>query len=263
MSGLPRSGSTLLSSILNQNPRFNSGPNSPIINMMMSIQTFKYDDMYKANPEEKSVDTIMRSIILNYYYYHKEEILIDKNRGWTGYMDMIFKYITPNVKIICPVRDMKEILASFITLLQKNNYPPDSFIDTHFSQPATDDDRCKYLLGPGILGQSIINLLEGIEKYPNNILLVDYNKLVTDIPKTMKKIYKFLGEEYFEHSSEVKQSYTLNDEETYKLKDMHTVRPIVKKISKDPKTVLSKFILDECDTNEILQKYETLRKLNT
>ena len=31
MTGLPRSGSTLLSSILNQNPKFYSGPSSPVV----------------------------------------------------------------------------------------------------------------------------------------------------------------------------------------------------------------------------------------
>lgn len=260
MAGMPRSGSTLLSSILNQNPRFNAGPNSPVINMMFAMERFKSDDMYKANPEEKSLETIMRSVILNYYFYHAEPVCFDKNRGWTGYMDMLFKYISPDAKIICPVRDIKEILSSFITLLRKNNYPPDSFIDVHFDGKQTDDDRCRYLLGPGILGQSLINLLEGIKKYPDNILLVDYDELVSDLPKTMKRIYKFLGEEYFEHTTNVKQSFTLNDREVYKLEDMHTVRPTIKKISPIPDIILSKFMLDQCDTNEVIQEYEKIRK---
>jgi hypothetical protein len=80
------------------------------------------------------------------------------------------------------------------------------------------------------------------------------------MPKAMKKIYDFLGEEYYEHSSEVKQSYNVNDEEIYKLKDMHTIRSEIKKTSQDPKDVLPETILTICDTNEVLQKYENLRK---
>jgi len=38
MAGLPRSGSTLLSSILNQNPRFYSGPSSPVLGAMYAVE---------------------------------------------------------------------------------------------------------------------------------------------------------------------------------------------------------------------------------
>ena len=38
MAGLPRSGSTLLSSILNQNPRFYSGPSSPVLGAMYALE---------------------------------------------------------------------------------------------------------------------------------------------------------------------------------------------------------------------------------
>lgn len=258
MAGMPRSGSTLLSSILNQNPILNSGPNSSVINMMMSIENFKNDDMYQAYPVEKSLDTVVRSIILNYYYYHKEPICIDKNRGWTAYMDTIFKYITPNPKIICPVRDIKSILTSFISLLRKNNYEPGNFIDKNLQGDKTDDNRCRYLLGPGIVGQSILNMINVMEKYPNNILLVDYDELINNIPKTMKRIYNFLDEEYFEHSLDIKQSFDINDEKVYKLNGMHKIRPTIKKISNHPESILSEFILNECDTNQIIKKYEKL-----
>ena len=261
MAGMPRSGSTLLSSILNQNPNFNSGPNSSVVNMMTSISNLKNQEMYEAYPVEKSLETILRSIILNYYYYHKEPICIDKNRGWTGYMDMIFKYITPNPKIICPVRDIKSILTSFISLLRKNNYNPDNFIDKNLQGDKTDDNRCRYLLGPGIVGQSILNMIDVMEKYPNNILLVHYDDLINNVPETMKKIYHFLDEEYFEHSLDIKQSFNINDEKVFKLKGMHKIRPKIKKISNNPENILSKFILNECDTNEVIKKYEKLKNM--
>jgi len=228
---------------------------------MITIDNFRNDDMFKADPKPTSLETILRSIILNFYYYNDKPICIDKNRGWTGYMEYIIKYINPNPKIICPVRDIKGVLTSFITLLRKNNYPKDSFIDTqlkHLENP-TDDDRCRYLLGPGILGQSIVNLLDGVKNYPDNILLVDYDELVNNTDSTMKKIYDFLGEEYFQHSTKIKQSHTLNDKEVYKLEGMHTVRSKVEKTSPDPSNVLSEFMLHECDTNEVLQEYEKYR----
>ena len=37
MAGLPRAGSTLLSTLLNQNPRIYSGPSSPVLGAMYGI----------------------------------------------------------------------------------------------------------------------------------------------------------------------------------------------------------------------------------
>ena len=37
MAGLPRAGSTLLSSLLNQNPNLYSGPSSPVLGAMYTI----------------------------------------------------------------------------------------------------------------------------------------------------------------------------------------------------------------------------------
>ena len=52
MAGLPRSGSTLLSSILNQNPRFYSGPSSPVLGAMFAVEQ---DFMGKKNWTENEL----------------------------------------------------------------------------------------------------------------------------------------------------------------------------------------------------------------
>ena len=52
MGGLPRSGSTLLSSILNQNPRFYSGPSSPVLGAMVSTHdNFLQNELYHGYPK--------------------------------------------------------------------------------------------------------------------------------------------------------------------------------------------------------------------
>ena len=43
MAGLPRAGSTLLSTLLNQNPRFYSGPSSPVLGAMFSVHDNPYN----------------------------------------------------------------------------------------------------------------------------------------------------------------------------------------------------------------------------
>ena len=69
--------------------------------------------------------------------------------------------------------------------------------------------------------------------------------------ETMKKIYEFLGEEYFEHDfKNIENIHRENDKEVYGLADMHEVRNKLGKVSKDPKDVLSENILNLCKGTE-------------
>ena len=56
MAGLPRSGSTLLSSILNQNPKFYSGPSSPVLSTMYAIEN------HLTNDELFDIDKIFEAV---------------------------------------------------------------------------------------------------------------------------------------------------------------------------------------------------------
>jgi len=68
MSGLPRSGSTLLSSILNQNPRMHSGPSSPVVATMLALESsLSNDELYLAYPKPDQARKIISSVIDNYY----------------------------------------------------------------------------------------------------------------------------------------------------------------------------------------------------
>ena len=55
IAGLHRSGVTLLSSILNQNPRFYSGPLSPVLGIMKNIENnIEKLEYYKSSPKPGS-----------------------------------------------------------------------------------------------------------------------------------------------------------------------------------------------------------------
>ena len=68
MAGLPRSGSTLLSSLLNQNPRFYSGPSSPVVGTMMQIQNdLANNELYIAYPKPHQATELVASVASHYY----------------------------------------------------------------------------------------------------------------------------------------------------------------------------------------------------
>lgn len=260
MAGLPRSGSTLLSSILNQNPRFYSGPSSPVVSTMLMLeQGFSNDELFIGYPKLDQAKQIISSVLPQYYSDISKPVIFDKNRSWTIRMEYIQGYFGIPPKVICPVRDTAEILTSFISMIHRNPMSVNgkiNFIDEQLVKlniPLTDDNRCEFLASPdGILGQSVEGIRKALmEGYDSSIHFVEYQDLVNSPEKTMSKIYEFLGEEEFEHDfNNLKNANRENDEIVYGFSDMHEVRSKLKSISKKPEEVLSENILEKCKNTE-------------
>jgi sulfotransferase len=267
MSGLPRSGSTLLSSILNQNPRFYSGPSSPVVATMITLeQSFSNDELFLGYPKPQQAKEIIASVLSQYYSDRQEPVIFDKNRSWTVRMEYISGYFDIQPKVICPVRDTAEILTSFISMIRRNPYQVDgkiNFIDEMLVKnniPLTDDNRCEFLASPvGILGQSVEGLRKALmEGNDNNIYLVEYRDLVNNPKETIEKIYEFLGEESFEHTFDNLENVNReNDAKIYGFADMHEVRPEVKVTASSPEEILSENILEKCKNTEFWRIIES------
>ena len=256
MAGLPRSGSTLLSSILNQNPRFYSGPSSPVLSLISVIEShLQNDELYHGYPKPDQAHLIISNIIQQFYSDVGNPVVIDKNRAWPARVAHIEHYITRKAKIICPVRDIEEILTSLIMMIRRNPYKEGNlrinFVDEQLVKlniPLTDDNRCEYIAGPqGILGQSLNAIIEGFQQgYEDRFHFVEYQDLVSNPKETLKKLYDFLEEEPFEHTFDnLKNQNRENDMKVYGLKDMHEVRSELKSTSSDPLKILSPYVLNK------------------
>lgn len=260
ISGLPRSGSTLLSSILNQNPRFYSGPSSPVVATMLTLEnSLSNDELFLAYPKPDQAREIISSVLPQFYSDRQEPVVFDKNRSWTVRMNYIPGYFDIEPKVICPVRDTAEILTSFITMLRRNPYQVNgkiNFIDEMLVKnniPLTDDNRCEFLASPdGILGQSVEGLRKAlVEGYDKSIHLIEYRDLVNNPVETLQKIYEFLGEQPFEHTFDnLENQNHEKDSVVYGLSDMHEVRSELKSISPNPREILSQEIMERCKNTE-------------
>lgn len=267
MSGLPRSGSTMLSAILNQNPKFYSGPSSPVVPTMLAIEnSLAQDELYRAYPKPEMAREIISSVLSNYYMDVNKPVVIDKNRSWVNRIHYIRGYFgIENPKILCPVRSTAEILTSFISMIRRNQFSPDgkiNFIDEMLVKnniPLTDENRCAFLAsGNGILGQSYDGLTKALMEGNQKCLhFIEYQDLVTDPETTMKKVYEFLEQEYFEHDfTSLKNTHKENDSEVYGIPDMHEVRPELKATAPSPEEVLPESILQQCVNSEFWRNLE-------
>jgi sulfotransferase len=260
VSGLPRSGSTLFKSILNQNPDIHCGAISPVLEIMYyTEQYFEKSEQALAYPKPEQHHKIISSVIDNYYDDVNKPIICDKCRAWPNNVDRIQKYITKTPKILCPVRDVIEILASFIQMIHRNSNQV-SFVDKALRDAGyalTDDNRCDYLMSPeGIVDQSLYAFGEGFNKNCEKYMhLIEYNDLVSHPEKTMRKVYQFLEFPYYSHDFEnLNHKYRERDDDVYGLSDMHEVRKKLNKVSKRPEEVLSDYVLNKYSNMEFWRK---------
>ena len=119
ISGLPRSGSTLLANILAQNPRFEATASSSILAVITSIRE-NWDAMFAATPNEQGKIDVMRGILPSFYQRTAKPVVFDKCRGWLAFLEMAELILERKAKVLVPVRDMRDILASFEKLWRKN-----------------------------------------------------------------------------------------------------------------------------------------------
>ena len=76
--GLPRSGSTLLTALLNQNTNIHAGTLSPVFELMFYSDEILHKEQAKAFPKPKIFQEIVTNNIINYYSDVKNEVVIDK-----------------------------------------------------------------------------------------------------------------------------------------------------------------------------------------
>ena len=262
MAGLPRAGSTLLSTLLNQNPRFHSGPSSPVLGAMYATHdNFIGNELYTGYPKPDSVNKIIGSIIENWYSDIDQPVVIDKNRAWCARVPFIEGYIQQEAKIIVPVRRVDEILASILTMIKRNPFqegqPRINFVDEQLVKmniPINDENRCEYLLtGQGGIVYEALNATKmGVDDgHDDKFHYVDYNDLITDPQGQLNEIYEFLGEESFEHTFDnLSNEHREDDLTTYGLGDMHEVHSKLEKTSSDPDKVLPASIIELYNHNK-------------
>lgn len=236
LSGLPRSGSTLLSSLLSQNDKIYAGGNSPVCQLMwdtqVSVHTSSYQQIMANNKLDIAYDLI-RNIPDLYYKDVNQNIIFDKCRSWTlnANLDLIKNHITNEPKIIILIRPIEEIINSFCFLYEKNNQsiePENLLID--WSEPMMRSY------------QGILNIINN--ENTNNYLIISYNDLILETENVLDKIYKFCNLEYFKHNLNNIVNKYQEDDSIYNLEGMHFVRETISK--RNIKNYLSNDILEKC-----------------
>jgi sulfotransferase len=203
ISGLPRSGSTLLAAILRQNPQFHATISSPVGGMYMALE----GAMSRRNEaavliEEAQRRDVLKGLFTNYYYtIQKNKLVFDTNRLWCAKLPALTQ-LFPKARIVCCVRDIPWIMDSIERLVRKNafelsgmfGYHPGSTVFTRINQLAT---------GEGMVRHAFDALKEGFfGEQASRLILVEYEALARAPKSTLQLLYNLLDEPPFDHDFE-------------------------------------------------------------
>ena len=78
LAGLPRTGNTLLSSILNQNPDLAVSANSFVSEIFYYGVSLQFSEMFQNFPDFDSLESYLRSIFDSYYKNWDAKYIIDR-----------------------------------------------------------------------------------------------------------------------------------------------------------------------------------------
>jgi hypothetical protein len=196
---LPRSGNTLLGSILNQNKKISVTANSIVPEILWQLNMIKNTSLlFKNFPDEKSYSNIINKVFELYYKDWNSEIIIDRSRwGSDANIDLLNKYCPNKPKFIILVRPIEEVLASFIKWSEENPY---NFINSE-SPIKTIEGKCDFLMSPELqIVQEYSSIYNIMKKYTeDDYILITYDDLVNNTEYEIKKIYDFLNMENYNH----------------------------------------------------------------
>ncbi|MEY4720945.1 MAG: hypothetical protein RIQ46_670 [Pseudomonadota bacterium] len=200
ISGLPRSGSTLLAGILLQNPRFHAGMTSPVGSMYRALE----ESMSRKNEaavfiSDQQRQNILRGLFSSYYdeMAHKE-VIFDTNRIWCTKLPALSR-LFPDARIICCVRSIGWIIDSIEKLARQNAFELSGLFG--FDASSTVYTRVNSIAkSSGLVGYALDALREayyGAES--SRIMLLEYDDLCRDPAASMARLYDFIGQPPFDH----------------------------------------------------------------
>ena len=243
ISGLPRSGSTLLASILNQNPAFYASIISPMGPVLAAIRT-----AYSPGQEthimwtDEQRGAVLEAAFDAYYSAKLDKVIFDTNRRWCADASVLAK-VFPESRIICCVREPAHIVDSFERMFRKSPLIASTIIqcDVH----ATVVQRVQCLLkDTGVVGYAMNSLRDAFYGPENGrLFLMDYMDLARNPADSMRLLHSFLGLKWFEYDFEnIKQVVGAAEfDRSIGLPGLHDLMP---RVTLEPrKTVLSPNII--------------------
>jgi sulfotransferase len=203
ISGLPRSGSTLLAALLRQNPALHAGITSPVGSLFGTMLR----EVSQGNETAVMIDDTQRQALLsgvfdNYYHaIHPKKTVFDTNRVWCTRLHIITT-LFPRAKVICCVRDVGWILDSIERMIRQNRWELSKIFD--FDPAGTMHSRIEGLASRnGMMGFAYNAVKQAMHSdEAGKMMILTYETLTREPVYAMQAVYDFAGFPPFSHDFE-------------------------------------------------------------
>lgn len=234
ISGLPRSGSTLLAALLRQNPRFQAGMTSPVGSLFAAmINQFSAGSEFGPVIDLAQRQRLLRGLFANYYADCGDKgVVFDTNRMWCARMPALMD-LFPEAKVIACVRNVAWVMDSIERLYRANPYENTKlFVDDNernsvYSRVETLAQRNR------LVGYAWSGLKEAYYgEHARSLLLVDYDLLCQAPDKCLRLIYDFLGQPWFSHDFDHIQYDAPQFDQALGISGLHRIRAKVETVAR-------------------------------
>jgi sulfotransferase len=240
VSGLPRSGTTLLMNLLGQNPAHYVTPTSGLIHLMRhqirawpQYKEFQSQGLENARP---FVLSALRGLLYGFYerQFDAGQTVFDKSRGWIQYVEPLEEILGRPVKIVTMVRDVRAIVASFEKLFRRRGIEFRYVAGDDAAESLTVEARARHTLrADQVTGRSALRLRDALARCRDRLLIVPYERFTAEPLEALAAIHEFLGLPAFDYDPQHVEQIT-HEDDCVNGADLHRIRPQVEPAPAEP-----------------------------
>lgn len=200
ISGLPRSGSTLLCQLLGIHSEiFSSGHSSPLCQTVVQLRQMLSENQFLLSQLDcdfeigyKRLLNAYRGFLNGWFEETSKQIVVDKNRGWLSQIETL-NTLVPDFKMLVCIREPTQIYGSIETQHQDTillDFPD------HLANLSRHARADKLFNSEGVIGgpiKSIADLQDISESLQKHLYYVVFEHLVSEPEKVIADIHNWLG----------------------------------------------------------------------
>jgi sulfotransferase len=244
LSGLPRTGSTVLGTLLSQHPDLHPTSTSCTRDLLVKVHSLALGESpyFDVKDPASPAWAIMRGILFGAYEHVTEEIVLEKDRWWSGETFLLTKLLGEQPRVISTVRPIPEIIASFIILSNKIGITSKIEDELRLANRESNTWSLSRIIWEKYVYRDWRTLKSGYEANPECFLFLEYDDIVSHHQKVMKLICTYLDiEPWALYTTGLKNPNPENDK-VYGMPGLHDVKPNLKRTSPPAWEILG----DEC-----------------
>lgn len=220
LAGLPRTGSTLLTCVIGQNPDVYVSGGSPLARLMFGAydvcETYAKEGLVRVRRTDFT-DVLVREIPRLYYKGVSQKYILEKDRAWAHDPLGFLEHITDRPRVVVLLRSIPEIVQSFVHIKAANgDVLPERDLLVQGTDPMLDALR---------------NTIKALNGGDDRFLFGTYDQLIRDPEAFTRAAYKHFEWDWFDHDFTNIDDLHLEDDASEHTEGLHDVRPVIERRS--------------------------------